>query len=248
MSILAFYNIKGGVGKTTSCVNLAYLSAASGRMTLLCDLDPQGAASFYLRIRPAAGHSGKKLLKGSARIAKLIRGSDFERLDLLPADLSYRKLDILMDRETGVEKSLDKLLQPFRSEYAHIFLDCPPNITRFSEAIFQAADHIFVPLIPTTLSLLSYQKLLDFFRQYRYLPEKLHPFFSMVEQRKQLHRLIMEEPRLRQSVLTAFIPYLAEIEKMGVYRNPVCVQHPSSRAARAYTALWARMTEIIEKG
>ena len=77
MNILAFYNIKGGVGKTASCVNLAYLAAAGGEPTLLCDLDPQGSASYYFRIRPSAKYSSRKFLKGGKKIAKNIKGTDF---------------------------------------------------------------------------------------------------------------------------------------------------------------------------
>lgn len=245
MTILAFYNIKGGVGKTTSCVNLAYLSAAGGQMTLLCDLDPQGAASFYFRIWPSDNYNSKKLLKGAAKIDKHIKGTDFERLDLLPSDLTYRDLDIMIGSGDGGKKSFEKLLRPFESEYEHIFLDCPPNITRFSESIFSAADYIFVPLIPTTLSIRSYKTLTAFFEQYHYSAEKLRPFFSMVEKRKQLHRMVMDELWLKETVIRSFVPYLADIEKMGLYRNPTPFQYPSSLAAQAYLNLWQEMKQII---
>ena len=93
MKTIALYSIKGGVGKTAACVNLAYL-AAKGRTALVCDLDPQGASSFYFRIQPKSKYNSRKFLKGGKRIAKAIRGTDFSGLDLLPADMSYRNLDI----------------------------------------------------------------------------------------------------------------------------------------------------------
>ena len=97
MKIYATYNIKGGVGKTTAAVNLAYLSAADGYRTLLWDLDPQGAASFLFRIKPRVKGGGKALIRGTKALDDAIKGTDFENLDLLPADFTYRNMDLLLD-------------------------------------------------------------------------------------------------------------------------------------------------------
>ncbi|WP_419661135.1 putative cobyrinic acid ac-diamide synthase [Desulfosarcina variabilis str. Montpellier] len=94
MKSIALYSIKGGVGKTAACVNLAHLAARKRGPTLLCDLDPQGASTFYYRIQPKRKYNSRKFLKGGKKIDKAIRGTDFENLDLLPADLSYSNLDI----------------------------------------------------------------------------------------------------------------------------------------------------------
>lgn len=142
MSIFAVYNIKRGVGKTAASVNLAYLSSLQGGRTLLCDMDPQGSASYYFRIRPADTFSGKKLLKGGRHIEKNIRGTDYENLDMLPADFSYRNIDIALDDCKKSHHRLAKVLHPLEDDYERIFLDCPPNITLLSENIFHAADHI----------------------------------------------------------------------------------------------------------
>ena len=96
MKIFATYNIKGGVGKTTAAVNLAYLSAADGYRTLLWDLDPQGAASFLFRIKPRVKGGGKALIRGRKALDDAIKGTDFENLDLLPADFTYRNMDLLL--------------------------------------------------------------------------------------------------------------------------------------------------------
>ncbi len=140
MQIIALYNIKGGVGKTAAAVNLAYLASLNGARTLLCDLDPQGSASFYLRIRPSKKFGRKKLIKGGKHIQQNIKGTDYENLDFLPSALSYRNLDIALDNLKRSQKRLKETLQPLKKEYDFLFLDCPPNITLVSENIFHAAD------------------------------------------------------------------------------------------------------------
>ncbi len=175
--IYACYNIKGGVGKTAATVNLAYLSAVSGKQTLICDLDPQGSTTFYFRIRPGKKHSKKSLLEGGKKIDKNIRETDFENLHLLPADLSYRNLDLSLDDEKKSKKRLKSVLKPYQSMYDAVFLDCPPNITLLSENIFWAADCIIVPVIPTTLSHLTFGKLLEFFEVKKLESKKITAFF-----------------------------------------------------------------------
>jgi cellulose biosynthesis protein BcsQ len=90
MRIYATYNIKGGVGKTTTAVNLAYLAAESGLRTVLWDLDPQGAASFMFRVKPKVKGGGRALISGKRPLDDAIKGTDFDNLDLIPADFTYR--------------------------------------------------------------------------------------------------------------------------------------------------------------
>src|SRR5210317_348826 len=101
MRIIAFYNLKGGVGKTASAVNIAYLAAQSNLRTVLWDLDPQGAASWYLTTDDTKTYKSKKLLKGKVRAADLAVETVYDRLTLVPADLSYRKFDTELETLEG---------------------------------------------------------------------------------------------------------------------------------------------------
>jgi cellulose biosynthesis protein BcsQ len=245
MSILAVYNIKGGVGKTATAVNLAYLSAQQSGKTLLLDMDPQGSASFYFRIRPPKKFGTKKLLKGGRHIAENIRGTDYPGLDMLPADFSYRNIDLALDEHKNSRTRLSKVLAPLREEYARIILDCPPNLTLLSENILYAADYILTPIIPTTLSLLSLERLFAFLDEIGLAHDKVALFFSMVEKRKKIHTEIMQSLGEQNRVLRVVIPYSADIERMGIYRQPVAAALPNSAAAAAYGSLWHEIQSLL---
>jgi len=245
MKILALYSMKGGVGKTAACVNLAWHCARRGYKTLLCDLDPQGSSGYYLRIRPVKKHDTRVLVKGGKKLDKSIRESDFNNLYLLPSDMTYRNLDLLLDEFKKPSKKLKKTFKPLAEEFDFIFLDCPPNITLVSENVFQAADKIIVPIIPTTLSQLTYEKLLQFFADAGYDVKKLYAFFSMFEKRKSLHRKIMNTlPEQHDRFLKSAIPYSSDVEKMGLERAPLGSYKEKSAANRAFEMLWKELENI----
>ncbi|MFN2202781.1 MAG: ParA family protein [Caldilineaceae bacterium] len=239
MTTLAVYSNKGGVGKTATAVNLAYLSALSGRATLLCDLDPQGAATFYLRVQPKLRKQARGLVKGRKAVERSIKGSDFEGLDLLPADFSHRNLDIAFDQRKRRKHRLDLVLKSLRSEYDLVVLDCPPTINILAENIFNASDILLIPLPPTTLSVHSHEQLSDFLNEVRGGRDRTATFLSMVDRRKKMHReLVAGLPASIDDLLNSMIPFSSQVEQMGVYREPVPEFAPRSRAARAYRDLW----------
>lgn len=239
MKIIAIYNIKGGVGKTAAAVNLSYLAAMDGARTLIWDLDPQGAASYYFRIKAKVKGGGQKLVEGKKDLDDAVKGTDYENLDLLPADFSYRDMDLLLDKTKKPTQRLRKLLKPMAYEYDFTFLDCPPSISSASESVFTAADILLVPTIPTTLSLRTYKQIKKFFKDMGFDSAKILPFFAMVDRRKQMHRLIVENPpSFMPSALNSYIPYASEVERMGVHRAPIADFAAKSRAAQCYQAMW----------
>jgi chromosome partitioning protein len=245
--ILATYNIKGGVGKTSSAVNLAYLAARAGHPTLLWDLDPQAASTYLFRVRPKVPGGGRGLLRRHSNAGDHVKATDHEKLELLPADFSYRHLDLALDQFKKPAARLSKVLAPLRKQYDYIFLDCPPSISLVSEAVFEAADALLVPVIPATLSSRAYEQLEDLSRKGKVGRHQgdteIFAFFSMADVLRPLHLQVMERLRGidKLSVLGAAIPTADEVERMGEERNPVAVFAPESAAAVAYEALWSEI-------
>lgn len=240
MQTIASYNLKGGVGKTAAAVNLAFLAARDGLRTLLWDLDPQGAASYYLRVRAEVAGGGAGLIAHRKAFPQAIRGTDYELLDVLPADFSYRNLDLDLTGRKHPRERLRRLLDTLAEDYDLVLLDCAPSISLVSESIFHAADALLVPVIPTHLSLRAYEQVAAFVAQDADVAIDLMPFFSMVDRRRQLHReLVTEFARAHPEVLRSFIPYASEVERMGTHRAPLGAWAPACGPAQAYAALWA---------
>ena len=242
MKVLATYNIKGGVGKTSTAVNLAYLAAREGKRTLLWDLDPQGAATFIFRVRPRVKGGVHALVTRRRPIEEALKATDFEGLDLLPADFSYRNMDLELDDTKKRTTRLSQLLESVADEYDIAFLDCPPSVSLVSENVMHAADTLLVPLIPATLSLRTLDQLTRFIADSENRKPEVVAFFSMADQRKRLHREVIESiPRVQLRVAQTIIPSLAIIEQMAERRAPVPAFAPTSRAALCYEQLWAEV-------
>jgi cellulose biosynthesis protein BcsQ len=242
--VVALYNIKGGVGKTSAAVNLAWIAAQQGARVLLWDLDPQGAASYLLRIKPKVRGGGEKLVRGKSDPATLLKGSDHELLDLLPADFSYRNMDLVLDATKRPTRGLKRVIGALADDYDYVILDCPPAISLASESVFAAADVLLVPLIPTPLSVRTFEQLQRFVADDVPKPRpRILAFFSMVDGRKTLHRAIVDELHALADgrVLDAGIPAATDVEKMALTRRALAGFAPNGRAARAYEALWEEL-------
>ena len=248
MKTIALYSIKGGVGKTAVAVNLAHAAAAEGRRTLLVDLDPQGAASFYFRVRPRAGAGKKELLGKGGRAERAIRATDFPGLDILPAHRSFRGLERALDAVKKPRKLLARRLAPLRDQHDLVILDAPPTLTLVAEGVFRAADLVLVPVIPTTLSVRMLEQLIAFFDREELDAGRLLAFFCLADRRKALHRQLLAE--LPQASPAAFcrtvIPNSTEVERMGLERRPVACFAPRAPGTTAMLALWREVAGRLD--
>ncbi|MEO5583780.1 MAG: ParA family protein [Saprospiraceae bacterium] len=240
MVSIALYNMKGGVGKTAATVNLAYLAAASGLKTLVWDIDPQGSSSFYLNVEAVTKNESKKLLTDEMNIKDAVQDSAFENLWVIPADLSARNYDLLLDDMKQSKKKLKSLLGGLK-HFDLVMLDCPPGISLLHENVFNAADWVFMPNIPTTLSIRSYEAVVNYFMENKFDEGKIKCFFNMVDHRKNLHHEVMHQFYKDKIFFKNYIPYLSDIEKMGTHQQPIFEFANSSYAAQCYRDLWAEI-------
>ena len=239
MKVIGIYNIKGGVGKTASAVNFAYLASKSGLKTLLWDLDPQGASSFYFQKKPSTELHLKRILKHKTSIEDNVTKTNYPNLFLIPSSFTFRKIDALLDDVKKSKKQLNEILKHFRKEYDIIFLDCPPGLTLLSENIFHASDYLLVPQIPTPLSIRSYDQIISYFIENELDFSIIIPFLSMVELRRKLHKEMASDIlKTMPNICLNMIPYLSEVEKMGISFKPVVESSPSSKASVAFQLLW----------
>ena len=187
------------------------------------------------------------LVGGSEQLDRSIKATDHENLDLLPADFSHRNLDISFDRQKRRKQRLDIAFKPLRKEYDLIILDCPPTINILAENIFNgfrpsSRPPCSRPRFPSA----RYQLAVVSRTKWKTIPEQVSAFFSMVDARKKLHRQIMTTVRDQYSgILRSIIPYLSQIEQMGIYREPVPAFAPGSNAADCYQSLWTEMREEV---
>lgn len=248
MIVVALYNLKGGVGKTASCVNFAYLAAKDGYKTLLWDIDPQGSTSFYYQAKAKNGQGIKKLISKDSNLDNAILATEYENLEIIAADNSSKSFDVMLEEMKGQKNRLKGILKQLENEYDFVFIDCPPGFSALSENIFSAADIVLMPIIPTTLSVRTYNMVEDYFKEKNLDIDKLMCFFSMADRRKNLHNEIMEELYKDDKFFQNYIPYLSDVEKMGLHRQPVEEFARSSYAAKCYNELWTEInTSVVEK-
>ena len=246
MKTLAVWTIKGGVGKTAAAVNLAHAAALTGVRTLLWDLDPQGATSFYLRIPAELPGGVKTIISPSTDLGRFVQPSEFDNLWLLPADFSYRHLDLELEAGKKPRKRLARKLETFAGHFDLILIDCPPSVSLVSEAVIRAADALVVPVIPTTLSMRTLDQVRDFVQGTGKHQPQLLPFLSMIDRRKRMHLDTREACLADEEFLRTAIPSASVIERMGLTRAPVAATLPSQPAAKAFSALWREIAERIQ--
>lgn len=240
MTVIAVYNLKGGVGKTSTAINLAWCAASSsGRRTLLWDLDPQAAATYLIGKDKELKDEARAVFNKTVSAQQLIRKSTVPDIDILAADISLRGLNNMLF-EINKKKYLKKLLVDLSKDYDRIILDCPPGLTETSDQILRAADLVIVPVIPSPLSQRA------FFEVQKYLDSEtgkhapMLPVHSMVDRRRNLHKkALIEQPDW------PVIPYASSIEQMSEKRAPLGLFAPSSDVLKAYRKLWTGIERKI---
>jgi len=237
MKTVAVYSTKGGVGKTTTAVNLAWEASRECRV-LLWDLDPQGASTFLLTVKPRVKGGVNALILGKTEMDAAIRSTSYPNLDVLPADETYRALELVLDAAKKSTHRIAKVLESVSSEYDVVILDCPPGASLVAENALHAADLVVVPLVPSPLSLRSLNQVNDIVAASD-SPPKVFTFLSMVDRRKLVHRTAaLTLPRENPQVIDLVVPSTVIIERMGSERAPIGIYAPGSEAARVFAHLW----------
>ncbi len=230
---IAVYSVKGGVGKTTIAANLAWCAAElSGHRTLLWDLDAAGGSGFLYGLEPHASRQATDMFSREEAPDKLIRRTDFEGLDILPADESIRTIDATLTA-IGKRKRLARLAESLGQQYQRIVLDCPPVMNELSAQVVRAADLIIVPLPPSPLSARALELVVREVADHSKRHPPILPVLSMLDMRRALHKAAREE-----NPAWPMIPNASVVEQCAVQQRPVGAIAPQSPPAQRFISLW----------
>lgn len=247
MKVISFYNIKGGVGKTTFAVNVASEISRTGLRTILWDLDPQGSATFILRAKPKLRADLQKITSRASSISKSVKASNWPLLDLLPADFELRNLSQSLIGKKHPTTRLNPILKELSDTYDVIIIDCPPEVSLISENIIRLSTLICAPVLPNAMSLNTLDRLHQFVGEVNPKKLKLCAAFNFVDRRKNLHKHYLDhylgkDPRF----LTTFISSSSDVENMTLKRAPIEYCSSRSQAAHAFRSVTEEIFELIE--
>jgi cellulose biosynthesis protein BcsQ len=245
MRVIAVTGLKGGVGKTSTAVNLAALAAAEGKRTILWDLDPQGAATYCLNLKQKLKGGATKLLRGTRDgLATVARTTDIEGLAVVPADSSVREVDKVLWASSKPTKLVRRLIAGARNDADLVVIDCPPGLSPVVEAVANVADVLVVPVVPEPLPFRALARYEEFLTDTKAAsPTIVAPFLSMVDRSLPMHRRIEAEVRESGRYLAAAIPTSSAVARMGEEQVPAVLAAPRSLATSEYRKLWAELTE-----
>lgn len=242
MNSIAVFSIKGGVGKTSTAVNLAWYLAKKGVRSSLVDLDPQCACRQMLPI--IEGKMKSTNLSQWKKYSKKERQEQFayyleKNLSFFQGDQSFRKLETLLEPGEKGKAQLKELIPSPDKKVKLQIIDCPAGLGRLSEALLQFADTILVPLTPSELSLRTLEQLYDFMDQKNLDQSKLITFFNRVSYRKKLHqKFIRATPLPLEKRLSFYIPIAPAIESMSDRRMPCTSAIRRTKLLSAYELLF----------
>jgi chromosome partitioning protein len=244
MKLLAIANQKGGVGKTTTAVNLSTCLAVKGKRVLLIDLDPQGNATSALGLEGTAGKSLYEALIGHADIKRKIVPTRFACLSMIPADLDLAGAEIevarLDDHLTRLRDVLAGLSQ--ESSYDYLFLDCPPSLGILMTNALAAAHQLLIPLQCEYFALEGLSKIVHLVNQIRAVNERLSIggiIMTMYDARTNLSQQVVNEVRQHfpNLVYQTIIPRTVRLGEAPSFGKPIIEYEPHGTGATAYRAL-----------
>ena len=242
MAVIAVYSVKGGVGKTTTAVDLAWRCASiGGHETLLWDLDAQASASWLLGHEPPEGSYAAGVFQRDGKPDRMIIPTAYPRLSLLPGDNSLRDLPVQLAR-LGQGRRLAQLTRALGQRYTRIVLDCPPLINQVSDQIIAAADVIVLPLAPSPLSSRAMEQVKRELARHHPHPPLL-PVLSMVDPRRRLHREVMEG--FAKGWPT--VPASSLVEQVATRRAPIGTYAGWTDTALAIERIWRGVEAELEE-
>jgi chromosome partitioning protein len=242
LAVIAVYSVKGGVGKTTIAVDLAWRAATLyDRSTLLWDLDQQGGAAYLLGLEDNPRLRAASVFQREGKPRHFIAQTQYPGLSVLQADDSLRSLPLLLAR-LGQRQRLASMTSLLKGEFERIVLDCPAGMNEVSEQVLIAADVLIVPLPPSPLSARAleaiHRELL--LNHHRHPP--ILPVLSMYDGRRKHHRDMME------SVAKGWpqIPLATQLEQSAIKRAPLGSFANSSESGKALDKLWQAIEMKLE--
>lgn len=250
MKKIALYNIKGGVGKTTTTVNLACLLAKQGLSVLLWDLDPQGGSSYFFKQENFNDNTHDRLFDRYIPIYDVIRSTDTYQIDVISNDSRFS--DQFMNKASRItalnflnEELINITLAEVADDYDVCIMDCSPGRFQLHQNIFQAADLLLIPNIPAPLSVHCNNMLISELQQkFKSHKTTILSFYNMVQAHKNLHKFyINNRDESQHYILNSHIPFYAEIENITLSKESIFHQLKEFKPNMYYEKLWQEVCQ-----
>ena len=251
-TVYAIANQKGGVGKTTTAVNMGACVAGDGEQTLIVDLDSQCNATVALGLPKDQTPSSYDCLAGDVSVAEAARPAGPDNLWIVPAHVDLAGAAVELPRTNGYETRLRDGLGPVRSRFSYTLLDCPPSLGPVAVNALVAADKVIVPVQAEYLAL---EGLVQFLDTIRLVQRQLNPHLEMAgvvltmfDDRTRLSRDVERELREHWPgrVFSTVIPRSVRVAEAPSYGTPVTEHDPRSQGSKAYRALAAEVLSLPE--